>query len=87
MGEGLLPNLRTAYDRAVAERDGNPKAPWKVEERAQFLALQRAEGKRTLLEIGAGTGQDGLFFQENYRPCLLSDVLHTLLYTVICSLQ
>jgi hypothetical protein len=29
----------------------------------------------------------GLFFQENYPPCLLSNVLYTLLYTVICSLQ
>ena len=29
----------------------------------------------------------GLFIQENYPPHILSNVLHTLLYTVICSLQ
>ena len=65
MYQDLLPQLRLAYDRAVAERDGKVKALWKIEERARFLSLLLAEEKRTLLEIGAGTGQDSLFFQES----------------------
>jgi SAM-dependent methyltransferase len=74
MGEGLLQSLRVAYDRAVCERDGKVKAPWKLEERGRFLSMLRAEGKRTLLEIGAGTGQDGLFFQENGLQVTCTDL-------------
>jgi SAM-dependent methyltransferase len=37
---------------------------WKVEERANFLKLVQARGKRSLLEIGAGTGRDSKFFQD-----------------------
>jgi SAM-dependent methyltransferase len=37
---------------------------WKVQERANFLKLVQARGKRSILEIGAGTGRDGKFFQD-----------------------
>jgi ubiquinone/menaquinone biosynthesis C-methylase UbiE len=30
-----------------------------------FLSLLKADGKKSMLEIGAGTGKDSLFFQEN----------------------
>ena len=45
MSRDLLPGLRLAYDRAVAEHDGKAKAPWKLEERAHFLDLLCAEGQ------------------------------------------
>lgn len=61
----LLSDLRTAYDHKVAERQGMPLSAWKAAERARFLALVQAEGKQTLLEIGAGAGRDSLFFQQN----------------------
>lgn len=60
----VVPNLRTAYDAMVAEREGKTLYSWKVAERARFLAMIQAEGKRTLLEIGVGAGRDSLFFQE-----------------------
>ena len=37
---------------------------WKLEERANFLDLLQSKGKRSLLELGAGTGRDSKFFQE-----------------------
>lgn len=62
----LLTSLREAYDRAADEREnaGGLKTSWKVAERAAFLERVRASGGRTLLELGAGTGQDSLFFKE-----------------------
>lgn len=60
----IIAGLRDAYDRSASERERTSKAPWKQEQRWRFLATVRAEGKGTLLEIGAGTGQDALFFQQ-----------------------
>ena len=37
---------------------------WKVEERANFLTLLQSKNKRSLLEVGAGTGRDSKFFQD-----------------------
>jgi len=60
----ILTALRQAYDQKVDEREQRTMAAWKVAERARFLAQLQQENKQTLLEIGAGTGRDGLFFQE-----------------------
>ena len=59
-----LNNLRAAYDRNAEERENRVVAPWKVEERQKFLALLQDEGKKNLLEIGAGPGKHGKFFQD-----------------------
>lgn len=64
MDQQLLTQLRTAYDAMVQEREGKTLHSWKAAERARFLAMIQAEGKGTVLEIGAGTGRDSLFFQE-----------------------
>jgi len=57
-------DLRRTYDRNAPERERAGRAPWKVRERARFLAhLRRAEAV-SLLEIGAGPGHDSLFFKE-----------------------
>jgi len=58
-------SLRTAYNRKVEERADRPLEAWKITERAHFLALLQQEDKQNMLEIGAGTGRDSLFFQEN----------------------
>ena len=65
MDQEVIASLRTAYDRKVGERAERPMEPWKITERAHFMALLQQEGKQDLLEIGAGTGRDSLFFQEN----------------------
>ncbi|HEY6074724.1 MAG TPA: class I SAM-dependent methyltransferase [Anaerolineales bacterium] len=57
--------LRAIYDKYALERDSNPIRDWKIAERSGFLTLLQREGKRSLLELGSGTGRDGQFFQAN----------------------
>ncbi len=74
MYQTVIEQLRTAYDRKVDERAQKSLATWKIEERAHFLQQLQAEGKQTLLEIGAGSGQDSLFFQENGLTVTCTDL-------------
>jgi len=57
-------NLVESYNKYAQERDAHKKEVWKIEERATFLALLQSKEKRSLLEIGAGTGHDSKFFQD-----------------------
>ncbi|TMR12148.1 methyltransferase domain-containing protein [Nonomuraea turkmeniaca] len=57
--------LRIAYDGGAERRDLSGKAPWKVAEREAFLSRLKDHGCTRLLEVGAGTGQDSAYFQEN----------------------
>ncbi|UBU13298.1 class I SAM-dependent methyltransferase [Nonomuraea gerenzanensis] len=57
--------LRAAYDGDVERRDSAGKSSWKLAEREAFLERLREHGGGRLLEVGAGTGQDSLYFQEN----------------------
>ena len=71
----VIDNLRMSYNREKAEqREQTGKEHWKVTERQQFLLLLQQEGKVSLLEIGAGTGQDSLFFQENGLDVVCTDL-------------
>src|SRR6185437_242171 len=58
----VLGPLREAYDARAAWRDGLSKEPWKLTERQAFR--ERLMPGARLLEIGAGTGQDSAYFQE-----------------------
>ncbi|MEQ4715811.1 class I SAM-dependent methyltransferase [Nonomuraea sp. B19D2] len=70
----VLGSLRAAYDGSAERRDGSGKTAWKLAEREGFLSrLQRHEYKR-LLEIGAGTGQDSAYFQENGMEVVAVDL-------------
>lgn len=62
----ILASLRAAYDREADDRESRAgsKTPWKVAERTAFLERIRSEDRRTILELGAGTGHDSLFFKE-----------------------
>jgi SAM-dependent methyltransferase len=67
-------NLRRAYDGAADRRDRHDKEPWKLAERAAFLRrLQRADCAR-MLEIGAGTGQDSVFFASHGLDVVATDL-------------
>ncbi|GAA2842262.1 class I SAM-dependent methyltransferase [Nonomuraea rubra] len=61
----VIGSLRAAYDGGAERREGSGKSPWKVAEREAFLGRLREHGCGRLLEVGAGTGQDSLCFQEN----------------------
>jgi SAM-dependent methyltransferase len=73
MSDDVTASLRTAYNRAVEERDQSDPDPWKEAYRQAFLemveglveGLMEGKTRRTLLEVGAGTGKDSLFFQEH----------------------
>ena len=58
-------NLRNYYNQEAELRNLSEKQGWKNEERKAFLDLIKSEGKQTLLELGAGTGTDSLYFMEN----------------------
>ncbi|MEU6711045.1 class I SAM-dependent methyltransferase [Nonomuraea sp. NPDC046802] len=63
--DDVIGPLRTAYDGHAKQRDLSGKAPWKLAEREAFLNRLKGHGCGRLLEIGAGTGQDSAYFQEN----------------------
>ena len=57
-------NLRKYYTIEAARRNAGVKSEWKLERRQAFADLAAAENKKSLLEIGAGTGQDSVYFLE-----------------------
>ena len=59
-----LNNLILSYDRAADERDKYEASDWKKDLRWKFLNILNTEGKSRLIDIGAGTGIHGKFFQE-----------------------
>jgi SAM-dependent methyltransferase len=67
-------SLRISYDGGADRRDRQDKQPWKIAERAAFLRRLRQEGCVRLLEIGAGTGQDGAFFASNGLDVVATDL-------------
>jgi SAM-dependent methyltransferase len=62
--DDVLPDLRAFYDGAVKDRDARAKQQFKLDERAVFLDRLWIAQARSLLEIGAGTGQDSVFFAD-----------------------
>jgi len=74
MYDQVSKNLKTAYDRKVAEREARELITWKDAERGEFLALLQNEGKQKLLEVGAGTGLHSKFFQDNSLEVICTDL-------------
>ena len=65
MDVGIRDLLRQSYDRHAAERDAMQLQDWKSNDRQHFLSLLQQEHKHSLLELGAGPGKDGVFYQAN----------------------
>lgn len=74
MFESITDSMRLAYDRNAGERDAAALADWKIAEREDFTHLMRAEGKHTLLEIGAGPGHFSAYFRDNGLNVTCSDL-------------
>ncbi|HLF76562.1 MAG TPA: class I SAM-dependent methyltransferase [Dehalococcoidia bacterium] len=72
--QDLLHHLRLAYDRSAARREASNVQQWKAEERDRFLAMLRAEDKHRLIEIGAGTGVHGKWFQDQGLDVVCTDL-------------
>lgn len=74
MYKQVTQTLRDAYDQKVNERDSKEIAPWKAKECEHFLTMLQAEEKKTLLEIGAGTGKFGRFFYDHGLDVIATDL-------------
>jgi SAM-dependent methyltransferase len=74
MYDQIKNDLRTAYNQSAEERSQRAKSTWKLEARQAFLERLQGEGKKTLLEIGAGPGIDGKFFQDNGLTVTCTDL-------------
>ena len=72
--DDLIGTLRAAYDDGADRREAAPKESWKLAERATFLGRLRAAGCVRLLEVGAGTGQDSAFFQDEGLAVVATDL-------------
>jgi SAM-dependent methyltransferase len=70
----VLGGLRRAYEAGAATRDRAGKTEWKIRERAAFLERLQEEGMSRLLEVGAGTGQDSLFFKHAGLSVVATDL-------------
>lgn len=68
----VMRELRHAYARSAAARDQMIKHDWKLHERAAFLS--RLSSGARLLEVGAGTGQDGVYFRDNGIDVVATDL-------------
>ncbi|WP_461174265.1 class I SAM-dependent methyltransferase [Arthrobacter sp. Z1-9] len=51
-------------NRRAASGAGSPPSPHRMEQRRRFIALLKSEGRHSVLEIGTGTGLDGLQFVQ-----------------------
>jgi SAM-dependent methyltransferase len=73
--EQVIASLRLAYNEEKARwRDQRVKEDWKIAERQHFLTLLKQEHSQTLLEVGAGTGVDSLFFQSSGLRVICTDL-------------
>lgn len=71
----VITSLRRSYNQEQAEqRDLREQEAWKHTLRQQFLSFLQQEHKAALLEIGAGTGQDSLFFHHNGLSVVCTDL-------------
>ena len=58
-------SLQKFYNQEASLRNANSKEEWKKNQRDYFYNNYiKAENKRSLLEIGAGTGEDSQFFMK-----------------------
>jgi len=66
--------LKKYYNDNVNERDANIKQPWKLKLRNNILLSMKENSNMSVLEIGAGTGQDSLFFMQNGMDVIAVDL-------------
>jgi SAM-dependent methyltransferase len=70
----VLNDLRRAYDAQVETRERMPLHSWKEPLREQFLARLQVEGRRTLVELGAGPGVHGRYFADAGLDVVCTDL-------------
>ncbi len=76
--EKLKHALADSYDNHAGDREKNDVQDWKSAERNKFYRFLTDGEKTSLLEIGAGTGKDSLFFKEMGLDVLATDLSHSM---------
>ncbi|MTI47841.1 class I SAM-dependent methyltransferase [Sporosalibacterium faouarense] len=64
MGSKIKDNIAKTYNSCANIRDKNIAQDWKVHIRKEFLEYLKEEDKKTLLDLGAGTGIHSEFFKQ-----------------------
>ncbi|UQU64199.1 class I SAM-dependent methyltransferase [Couchioplanes caeruleus] len=72
--DDVVSSLRTIYDARAAKRDATARQSWKLEERGAFLDRLQAVEATTLLDLGAGTGQDAAHFAAQGLKVIAVDI-------------
>ncbi len=68
-------NLILSYEKAADQRDRSEASDWKIDLRWKYLAALQAEGRSTLIDLGAGTGLHGKFFQDQGLQVVCVDLV------------
>ncbi|MGD7043078.1 class I SAM-dependent methyltransferase [Jeotgalibacillus proteolyticus] len=74
MKSTLSKNITESYNKKAVERNSSDIPEWKIKQREIFLNNIHNESYSHLLEIGAGTGKDSLFFKEQGLTTFSIDV-------------
>ncbi len=70
----LKENLKKYYDAEADIRNQEEKEEWKIKVREDYLLRVQSENKKTLLEIGAGTGFDSQYFIHKGLNVVATDI-------------
>jgi SAM-dependent methyltransferase len=77
-------SLLASYGEDGARRRARQvREPWKLAERDAFLRRMEHQGCRDLLDVGAGTGQDSMFFAQHGLNVVVTDLSSAMV--AICS--
>lgn len=76
MNSDFKDQLRAAYDADAQRRadEGGKQSSWKLDVRQKFVDLAKQEGRKTILEIGAGAGANAKYFQDQGFDVLATDL-------------
>ncbi|MEK3889844.1 class I SAM-dependent methyltransferase [Bacillus sp. FSL K6-3431] len=74
MKDSFEQNIIEAYNNKAIERNSSNLQDWKAKEREFFGDNIKKEKFSSLLEIGAGTGKDSLYFKEQGLNTFSTDI-------------
>jgi SAM-dependent methyltransferase len=68
-------DITESYNKKAVERNSSDIPEWKIKQREIFLnSIIHNENCNSLLEIGAGTGKDSLYFKEQGLTTFSTDI-------------
>ncbi len=74
MDEGIKNIIKESYDKNARLRDRSDIVQWKIDEMEKFCGYLARENKNSLLDLGAGAGQYGKFFENKGMRVTCADI-------------